>query len=303
MLKVILMAGLLALGAAASAQVQAQVVESGTGQNQPRSAGNTAAAGNNELLISLYNQLEALQQEVQTLRGIVEEQSNRVRRLETETRARYVDMDSRLSALSAGAAIPGAAGLPSDLAAPGAVSTIGTSPEVARDVRNSAPFNPASQGVGSQSQPAAVRNQSAMPTSTQPVTGVNAEANQMSEQDLYRTALNLLLEEGKSDESAALFQTYLQRFPDGRLLPNTLYWHGEALILLSRYPEARAAFERLLKEFPADAKAAGALLKTGVVHNLQGNRSEAERIWRELPGRYPDSASEITLARDYLSRP
>jgi len=285
--KAMVLAGVLVISAW-SAVVQAQVGATGA-----------AAAGNNDLLVSLYNQLEALQEEVQTLRGIVEEQSNRLRRLETETRDRYLDMDSRLSNLSSGAAVPGAAGLPAGATAPPAASgSLGTTGAVTS--------NTGVQGVGVRSPQAPAGAATATPQLPQVATGaavVDSAANQMSEQDLYRSALNLLLEEGKSEESAAQFAVYMQRFPNGRLLPNALYWHGESLILLSRYPEAQAAFERVLNEFPGDAKAAGAMLKTGVVQNLLGNRSGAERIWRELPGRFPDSASEITLARDYLSRP
>ncbi len=262
-------------------------------------ASGTAAAGNNDLLVSLYNQLEALQEEVQTLRGIVEEQSNRLRRLETETRDRYLDMDSRLSNLSSGTPAPGVVGLPTGGAVPPvAGGTLGTTGDVTP--------NAAAPGAGVRSPQAPVGSVIAAPQLPQVAAGtavVDPLVNQMSEQDLYRSALNLLLEEGKSEESAAQFAVYMQRFPAGRLLPNALYWQGESLILLSRYSEAQAAFERVLNEFPGDAKAAGALLKTGVVQNLLGNRSEAERIWRELPGRFPDSASEITLARDYLSRP
>lgn len=268
------------------------------GQAQVGASG-TAAPGNNDLLVSLYNQLEALQEEVQTLRGIVEEQSNRLRRLETETRDRYLDMDSRLSSLSSGATAPGVAGLP----AGGAVlPAVGGTPGTTGDVTP----NAAVQGAGVRSPQIPVGSAIATPQLPQVAAGtavVDPLVNQMSEQDLYRSALNLLLEEGKSEESAAQFAVYMQRFPAGRLLPNALYWQGESLILLSRYAEAQAAFERVLNEFPGDAKAAGAMLKTGVVQNLLGNRSEAERIWRELPGRFPDSASEITLARDYLSRP
>jgi tol-pal system protein YbgF len=305
MKKAILVAAVLAVSAWATLlQAQVQVVEPGAGQGQSR-AGNTSGAGGNDLLISLYNQLEALQQEVQTLRGIVEEQSNRVRRLETETRDRYLDMDSRLSALSTGATVPGTTGAAANTAAVGVTTAATTSPQAVQDVRTSVPFNPVVQGADLSSPPAARNPSGAAPVSQGAIAaaGVDAAANQMSEQDLYRSALNLLLEEGKAEESAATFNVYLQRFPDGRLLPNALYWQGEALILLSRYPEAQAAFERVLNEFPGDAKAAGALLKTGVVQNLLGNRSAAESIWRELPGRFPDSASEITLARDYLSRP
>jgi tol-pal system protein YbgF len=310
MKKAILLAGVLSINAwSALTQAQVQVIEPGAAQgNSGGSAG--AAAGNNDLLVSLYNQLEALQQEVQTLRGIVEEQSNRVRRLETETRDRYLDMDSRLSALSAGAVpapvdIEGAAALNPDV-----VSGAAAAPRTGSsgDVRTSVPFTPAvpdsDRTAASTPADQAVSSDAPALAAAAPATAaMDPVIAQMSEPDLYRTALNLLLEEGKSDESAAMFDAYLQRFPDGRLLPNALYWQGEALVLLSRYPEAQTAFERVLKEFPADAKAAGAMLKTGVVQNLQGNRSEAERIWRELPARFPDSPSEITLARDYLSRP
>lgn len=301
MKKAILVAAVLAVSAWTTLlQAQVQVVEPGAGQGQSRSG--SAAAGSNDLLVSMYNQLEALQQEVQTLRGIVEEQSNRVRRLEIETRDRYLDMDNRLRSLSVGSAAPG---MPTDPAAVDGEAAVVTSPQAVQDVRTSVPFNPVVQGADLGSPPAASNPAGvvAAPQGAAVAAGVDAATSQMSEQDLYRSALNLLLEEGKAEESAATFQVYLQRFPDGRLLPNALYWQGEALILLSRYPEAQGAFERVLNEFPGDAKAAGALLKTGVVQNLLGNRSEAENIWRELPGRFPDSASEITLARDYLSRP
>lgn len=315
MKKAILVASVLLINSwSALTQAQVQVVEPGAAQAQSRAGG--APAGGNDLLVSLYNQLEALQQEVQTLRGMVEEQSNRLRRLETESRDRYLDMDSRLSALSGGAAAPAPVPADPSLPATAAPGTIVDTP--AGDVRTSATFNAAVQGEAA-AQPPAGRNLApagagniAAPAGTAApapaaagaaTVAVDAAASQMSEQDLYRNALNLLLEEGKSEESAAMFSAYLQRFPQGRLLPNALYWQGEALILLARYPEAKTAFDRVMNEFPTDAKAAGAMLKTGVVQNLMGNRGEAERIWRELPSRFPDSASEITLARDYLSRP
>ena len=254
---------------------QVRAVEPGTRQGGSPSG----SPASNDLMMSMYNQLESLQQEVQTLRGIVEEQSNRLRRLETDTRDRYIDIDYRLNALGSGAAPPPAADAQTGMTA---------NSLAAEQVPAMPPVAPADAEAAATS--------AAVP-------GVDPSTSQMSEQDLYRSALNLLLEESKSEESAATFQVYLQRFPNGRLLPNALYWQGEALILLARYSEAQAAFERVMNEFPADAKAAGAMLKIGVVQNLRGNRSEAERLWRELPGRFPDSASEITLARDYLNRP
>jgi tol-pal system protein YbgF len=122
------------------------------------------------------------------------------------------------------------------------------------------------------------------------------------EQELYRSALKLLVEENKYDESIRMFQTYIDAFPQGRLLTNTLYWQGEAYLLVSAFPQAEAVFSRLLTEFPQDPKAAGAMLKLGKAYEGMGDSDKAEQVWQQLPSRYPESANEIRLARDYLNQ-
>lgn len=270
---------------ASFASAQVQVVESGSSQVPPRGRNDAAANNSNELMISFYNQMEALQQEVQTLRGLVEEQAYQIKLLETETKDRYLDMDRRLSSLSSGGVV--------DTNAP--ISSVGNAPGSAMetqvgDVRIPVQFNPALQAS---TEPGADTKPSVLPA---------LEIEQMSEQDIYRTALNLLLEEGNSADAAILFQNYLDLYPTGRLLPNALYWQGEALILVARYPQAAVVFDRVIKEFPADAKAAGAMLKLGVAYNLMGDRGLAEQTWRDLAVRYPESISENTLAKDYLNK-
>jgi tol-pal system protein YbgF len=269
-------------------QAQVQVVESGS-QTQARNRDTTSPNGGNELVISLYNQLETLQQEVQTLRGLVEEQAYLIKRLEAESKERYLDLDGRLTSLNSGAA-----GTNAPVAPTGAALTTGAAPAMGvvvdtptGDVRTTVPFNPVPQA-------AAEPQESTPPT---------LPADDLSEQDLYRTALNMLLEEGKAADAVVLFQNYLDRYPAGRLLPNTLYWQGEAMILVAQYPQARDAFARVMNEFPEDPKAAGAMLKLGVVQNLMGDRALAEQTWRDLSIKYPDSTSELALAKDYLSKP
>lgn len=270
---------------AASAAAQVQVVESGTSQSPSRSRETADTSNNgNELLVSFYNQLESLKQEVQSLRGLVDEQTHQIKLLETQATARYLDIDRRLSSASPGAVETNAS-----------ISAAGTQPGSSietplGDVRTTVPFNPVLQAS---SEPLAGIQSSVLPA---------MEIENLSEQDLYRTALNLLLEEGNSTDAITLFQNYLDRFPSGRLLPNALYWQGEALILVARYPQAAAAFERVIQEFPADAKAAGSMLKLGVVYNLMGDRGRAEQSWHELATRYPESTSENTLAKDYLNK-
>jgi tol-pal system protein YbgF len=225
---------------------------------------------NQQLLVSLYDQLEALQQEVQNLRGIVETQSNQIRRLETESRDRYMDLDRRLadqtvSGSNQGMPVPAAP-------LPPLVQPATTAPQAPQ--------------------------QTSQPTQPSPAM---VQANQLSEQELYRAALNTLLDVGDSSTSVELFQAYIDRYPTGGLLPNALYWQGEALILLARHSQAIAVFDRVVREFSADPKAPDSMLKMGVAHNLMGDRARAEQIWRELQTQYPESSSEL-LAREYLNQ-
>lgn len=64
---------------------------------------NTASAGpaDSGLIAELLMQVEQMQQEIATLRGIVESQANDIRRLNQESEARYLDLDRRLVAVTA----------------------------------------------------------------------------------------------------------------------------------------------------------------------------------------------------------
>lgn len=304
---------ILALGIwSASATAQVSVVEAGGRNSQA-----APQAGSNELVMSLYTQLEALQQEVQTLRGMVEEQSNQMRRLQTEQRDRYLDIDSRLSALSGGAAaqtpvLPAGAMTPAPgVIPPAAGAATATLPPAGGAVATTPGVNESPTGIPAVRPPSAATvtplggtaPAATPPPATDPaLAGTQTDAAQMNEQDLYRTALNLLLEQSQYDESIRLFQAYIERFPQGRLLTNAYYWQGEALILVSRFEEARNVFMRLVNEYPQDPKAAGAMLKLGVVYQQMGDRAQAEQTWRDIATRYPENVTEIRAAQDYLDR-
>jgi tol-pal system protein YbgF len=267
---------------------------------------------NNDLLMTLYNQMEALQQEVQTLRGIVEEQSNQLRRVQTEQRDRYLDVDKRLSELTSGAAIGAGPATPPAATLPGATAGANALPPA-----TAATTPPPANEPASIATPPAVSLGNAAPTPVPPTTGAAvtqatppaaatpaapAPGADLGEQDLYRTALNLLLEQSQYDQSIQLFQAYIDRFPQGRLLTNAYYWQGEAFILVSRHEDARNVFMRLINEYPQDPKAAGAMLKLGVVYQQMGDRARAEQTWREIATRYPENVTEIRAAQDYLNR-
>ena len=78
------------------AQVPVTVVDAGESESVTQQ---TANNNQNEIMVSMYLQLETLQAEIQNLRGLVEEQSYLIRRMQMEQRDRYLDTDSRIGEL------------------------------------------------------------------------------------------------------------------------------------------------------------------------------------------------------------
>jgi len=252
---------------------QVQVVEAGSARGQSQPAAND---NQNEIVINMYLQLEALQAEVQNLRGLVEEQSYQIRRMQTEQRDRYLDTDSRLSELQNQIASPGRAA-PAITQAPAPLAPVATN--------STAGENGSVAANGNTDQSAA------QPAVTN---------TPRSEQDIYRQALALLLEKEEYQDSITLFQQYIDIYPQGRYFTNALYWQGAALELVGSYDRAIEVLTRLIDNHPQDAKAPTAMLRLGTVYREMGRKPEALATWRRISEVYPDSTSEIEIANEYL---
>jgi tol-pal system protein YbgF len=302
-----------------AATAQVPVVEAGSRRGQPVAA--QPQAQSNDLVLQLYTQLEALQQEIQTLRGMVEEQSNQIRGMQNDNRNRYLDIDRRLSELSGagaatGTALPptlggnttGAVSLPPAMTGGTAQPTFndppGASTAPAVSFGNTQPAAGVAQGAGAPqvTQPGAPAGANGATTAA-PAAGAGIYAN-LGEDELYRNALNILLElqPARYEESISMFQSYIQRFPQGRLIANAYYWLGEALILVERFAEARDTFTVVINSYPDHSKAAGALLKRGDMYQRLGQTDLAQQDWRSISTRYPEYATEIREADTRLRR-
>jgi tol-pal system protein YbgF len=98
----------LATAAGAAVPVQessssAQAAAGGAYGGSQAAPGATEAADNNSRLSELFYQLQVLQQEVQDLRGLVEEQNFQLNRLARDQQEQYLDLDRRMQALRANA--------------------------------------------------------------------------------------------------------------------------------------------------------------------------------------------------------
>lgn len=224
--------------------------------------------GGSAQLSELFYQLQIMQQEVQTLRGLVEEQGHLIRRLQRDQKEQYIDLDGRLAALGRGSG-PAALGRGSETAA------LGRGPATAAPGRGSATDGP-------ENGPA--------PASA---TGPAAEGEQAD----YNSALKLLRER-RYDESLQSFNRLLSDYPGGQYAGNALYWLGELYLVKNESERAREQFVQVIDLYDDHPKVPDALYKLGVTYHRLGDKDLALEYLNRVRGRYP-SHSAAKLAADY----
>jgi tol-pal system protein YbgF len=80
--------------------------------------------------------------------------------------------------------------------------------------------------------------------------------------DAYQSAFTLL-KDSQYDRAIAAFQKFLAAFPDSPLADNAQYWLGEAYYVNKSFPDAQAAFQRVIDKYPQSRKRPDAFLKIG----------------------------------------
>jgi tol-pal system protein YbgF len=217
----------------------------------------------------MLERLEALQQEVQQLRGQVEEQQHTITGLKERQRELYLDIDRRMSRIEreGGGTAPAAA-------APGA----------------SAPALTASPGAAAVAPPAAGA----------PAAAANDEARLQQEREAYQQAFDMLRELRYAQATAA-FRDFLTKFPDGRYAHIAQYWLGEAGYAQRDFRQAINDYNALLASYPNSPKRAEAMLKVGYSHYELKEADQARAVLEQLVQQFPDS-TEAGQARNLLKR-
>lgn len=238
----------------------------------------------NDAVVLLYNQLSDLQEEMASLRAMVEEQAYEIRRLQRDTRDRYTDLDSRISSLYEEMA-PGNGGA-------GASVVTGATPISPQDTDNGRlPVNAADVAEPDQQDQSLDENPDNRDLLPDP-------AN-MTEQQLYQFGLDTLLQNEEYRLSTEAFDLYLDEYPDGRFVTNAWYWKGQALVNLSMLEEAREAFEVIVNEYPDGRKIEDAMYSLATVHDQLGNGQRARELLEQVMARFPNT-SAANLADIYL---
>ncbi|MDH3234446.1 MAG: tol-pal system protein YbgF [Alphaproteobacteria bacterium] len=108
----------------------------------------------------------------------------------------------------------------------------------------------------------------------------------------YQYAMSLL-RRGNHDKAAGALKAFIQRYPNGTLTGNAVYWLGESYYVRGQYREAAIHFAEGFKKFPKSPKASANLLKLGMSFGKLNKRREACASLYELRRRYPRAPTYI----------
>jgi tol-pal system protein YbgF len=223
-----------------------------------------------QMMGNLVVQVQELQDEVRTLRGMLEEQARELDNLKRRQRDQYLDLDQRLSEVANAQPISSNRGYVTTQA-----GTQAAPPQDVPDIRDP---------IDSQSQVTGIGDPT---TQTQAIA-----ASPENEKAAYDQAFQALKELRYADAAEA-FQSFLDQYPTSDYADNAQYWLGESYYVTRNYDIALTAFQDLLDQFPESPKAPDALLKIGYTHYELEQWDSARAALTQVQENYPDS----TLSR------
>ena len=211
-----------------------------------QAAQTTAAA---QPVFELGNQMQALREELRSLRGQIEVLSTNIEGNAKRQRDMYVDLDTRLrrfeqASPTGPAASPGGAAPP-----PGAAAPSGTT---------GAPAAAAAAGASAEE------------------TRVYEAAQQHRKDGNYRAAITA-------------FQAFVAQYPKSTLAHRAQYWIGDSYYNLRDYKNAIASQQKLLTAYPDTASVPDALLNIASADIELGDTAAAKKTMDTLVTRYPNT--------------
>lgn len=216
-------------------------------------------------MTEFYFQLQALQEEVQTLRGIIEEQSYQLKKLKQQRLDDYLDLDRRVSALT--------------LSAGSQPATNASTSEYVSTPRTIDGQSPSSNYEGN-------------PESL-------SQEDAEKELNLYRAGIDAVLKQRDYALGIEKFNQYLNDYSGGIYAPNAKYWLGQVYMQQNELDNAKRWFADLINSHPGHQKTPEAQFKLGKVMHLMGD-TEGARSQLESIAKSGSSAAK--LARDYLTK-
>jgi len=214
-----------------------------------------------DALIELYQRVDELQQDVNTLRGQNQDLKYSIDNLKKQQKEGFIELDDRYEQLS--------------------------------QKVNSAPANESPVG-GSDATPPTQADDGKQDAAAKPGSGNNA----VSDEESYKLAYALLKDDPY--RAIVAFKDFLKKYPSSKLAANAQYWIGESYYSLEKYPEAKNRFLKVLKEYKGSSKEADAALKLGYTFFAMKEWSTARKTLEDVVKFFP-GGREADLAKAKLA--
>ncbi|MCY0963627.1 tol-pal system protein YbgF [Parathalassolituus penaei] len=221
----------------------------------------------------LLMQIDQMQQEIAQLRGTVESQSMKIKRLEKDSETRYLDLDRRIVFLTT------ANGSGASATTPSASSTATT------DTSASSSASTSVSSTASDSSAA----------SSEPTSSASAE-------DAYNAAMALVKDKQFAAANKA-FEQFVKTYPNDALTANAYYWNGEVYMVRQELASAITSFRKVIDKYPDHVKAPDATYKYAVALDKSGDKAGAIEWLKTVVKRYSGKADgTVRLAQSYLDK-
>lgn len=186
----------------------------------------------------LYNQIQQMQEELQVLRGLLEQQTHQLERMKRQQRDRYLDLDHRLGQLKKPVAVEA-------LALPGAVvSTIAPHPldVEAQSERDTQQYDAAYQLLKERKFPEAV-------SAFHALLAVSPGGKKAPYCEYWLGELYLASDPAELDKAKTHFVTLLTQYPSHGKVPDGMYKLGTVFNRAGDKAKARVTLKRVIKDY------------------------------------------------------
>lgn len=232
-----------------------------TGGTVPQGTAATGLAGSDPAQVEI--RITALEGQIRELRGLIEESTFRLGRVEARLDQLVADVDARLAALERGGAAPGAT----------------TSSDAAGQQETGA------EATGGEDMALALP----APEPSEPEPGALPPGSVM---DQYNYAFGLL---SKTDYDGAerAFTAFVNAYPDDPLTGNAYYWLGQVYSVRNDHERAAVTHLKGYRQFPDGKYASHSLLKLGVALGQLNKKVEACASFKELAKKFPEAEAAV----------
>ena len=206
--------------------------------------------GNTNANAQIFDLVEMLQQEVQQLRGQVEELSYNLGKLKEDQKQRYLDLDRRIVSLSTATPVTKESRV---VSATDQTTQLQTVASQVNDSLTAVPVTPATETSTTETQTLAVQAPS------------DPEAAKVAYKAAYA-----LIRKRQFDASVVALLAFVKNFPQSDLVGNAYYWLGEVYMVQGDASLAVVSFEYVISKFPQHRKIPDALYKAGVAYQNKG---------------------------------